>query len=172
MGIPVFTPYNGMKGIAFRNSIPFAPTFTVKPFPLTDLEGKFVHTNGDSSECPCYGFLIEHEEMGRLLYITDCEFVKYKFKNIDHLLLGVNYANDLVVDDGAKFTHLKLGHLSLETAIDFVKTTAEHSNLKNVIMCHLSSSNADGEYFINEMQKAVNSTILVAKKGMAAELER
>lgn len=31
-----------------------------------------------------------------MLYITDCELVKWKFKDINHILLGVNYDKDLI----------------------------------------------------------------------------
>lgn len=172
MGIKVFAPYadGTAKSCSFESGTPFAPSFKVKAFALTDNEGKFVHTNGNGTECPCYGFLIEHEELGRMLYITDCELIKFKFKNIDYILLGVNYSEDSIEDLDAKTRHVITGHLSLQTAVEFVKSTSERSNLKGVIMCHLSDFNAEPEHFINEMQKAVNSTVLVAKKGMSIEL--
>lgn len=54
--------------------------FTANTFELTDKDGSFKHTNADGTECPCYGFLITHPDMGRLLYITDTELVKLGFK--------------------------------------------------------------------------------------------
>ena len=36
---------------------------------------------------PNFGFLIEHEEIGRLLYLTDLEYCPYSFKN---LYLSIN----------------------------------------------------------------------------------
>ena len=44
------------------------------------------------------------------------------------------------------------GHLSIDTACDFVK--ANYSDrLQNVIMCHLSSENADRDSFVEKMKK-------------------
>ena len=33
-------------------------------------------------DTPNFGFLIEHEEMGRLLYMTDLEYCPYSFRNL------------------------------------------------------------------------------------------
>lgn len=151
MGIPIFAPYLGdsCKSINMGE-------FTVKPFDLTTIDGNWTHTNADGTPCPIYGFLITHKEMGRMLYITDCELIKWKFKDINHILLGVNYDKDLIDrDNTGKANHVLRGHLSIDTACDFVK--ANHSDsLQNVIMCHLSSENADKDSFIAKMKNAVN----------------
>ena len=50
---------------------------------------------------PNFGFLIEHEEIGWFLYMTDMEFSPYSFKNlrVQHLLIESNYIEDLVNRD-------------------------------------------------------------------------
>lgn len=161
MGIPVFAPYLD------RNSKPMdMGNFEVKFFALTTLDGRWTHTNADGSECPCYGFLITHPEMGRMLYITDTELIKWRFKDINHILLGVNYDKDLIDRDNAgKANHVFRGHLSIDTACDFIKANYSDS-LQNVIMCHLSSENADRDSFIEKMKKvARNANVDVAELG-------
>ena len=149
MGIPVFTPYIS------REPMEIGKEFTIKAFDLTTADGRFTHTNSDGSECPCYGFLITHPEMGRILYITDCEVIKWRFKEIDHILLGVNYDKEMVDrSNPAKNNHVLRGHLEIGTACDFVK--ANYSDrLQNVIMCHLSEGSADADRFIGRMKQAV-----------------
>lgn len=147
MGIPIFAPYLGNS----RKSMNMGG-FTVKPFDLTTIDGRWTHTNADGTECPCYGFLIAHKEMGKLLYITDTELIKWRFKDINHILLGVNYDKDLVDTDNPKANHVFRGHLSIDTACDFVKAN-DSDSLQNVIMCHLSSENADRDSFIEKMKK-------------------
>ena len=140
--------------------------FRVQSFDLTTLDGRWTHTNADGSECPCCGFLITHKEMGRMLYITDTNLIKWRFKNINHILLGVNYDKDLINnEDSAKVNHVYRGHMSIETACDFVK--ANNSNdLQNVIMCHLSKNNADKDLFIDKMKSTVsNANVDVAEPG-------
>lgn len=160
MGIPVFAPYISEKPMKIGNG-----DFRVQPFDLTTLDGRWTHTNADGSECPCYGFLITHPEMGRMLYITDCEVVKWKFKDINHILLGVNYDKDLIDRGTSKANHVFRGHLSIDTACDFVKANYSDS-LQNVIMCHLSSENSDSDSFIEKMEKvAYGANVDVAEPG-------
>lgn len=161
MGIPILAPYLGDS----RKSMNMGE-FTVKPFDLTTIDGNWTHTDANGEPCPIYGFLITHKEMGRMLYITDCELIKWKFRDINHILLGVNYDKDLIDrDNTGKANHVFRGHLSIDTACDFVKTN--HSdNLQNVIMCHLSSENADKDSFIEKMKKvAYEANVDVAERG-------
>lgn len=160
MGIPVCKPYEAL----LMNQFLANSYFTVRTFDLTTLDGRWTHTNSDGSECPCYGFLITHPEMGRMLYITDCELVKWKFKGINHILLGVNYDKDLIDnEDSAKVNHVYRGHMSIDTACDFVKAN-NSKDLQNVIMCHLSKNNADKDLFIDKMKSTVpNANVDVAE---------
>ena len=98
MGIPVFVPYlkNDSKSVNMGG-------FVVKTFDLTTIDGRWTHTDADGEPCACYGFLVEHKEMGRMLYITDTAIVKWRFKNINHILLGVNYDRNMIYpDNGGK----------------------------------------------------------------------
>lgn len=168
MGIPILAPYLGDS----RKSVNMGE-FTVKPFDLTTIDGNWTHTNADGTPCPIYGFLIIHKEMGRMLYITDCEVVKWRFKDINHILLGVNYDKDLVdKDNDPKTRHVFRGHLSIDTACDFVKANYSDS-LQNVIMCHLSSENADKDSFIAKMKNTVNgANVDVAEQGKSWSLRK
>lgn len=161
MGIPIFAPYLGDSHKSMNMG-----EFTVKPFDLTTIDGSWTHTNANGEPCPIYGFLITHKEMGRMLYITDCEVVKWRFRDINHILLGVNYDKDLVnKNNDPKARHVFRGHLSIDTACDFVKANYSDS-LQNVIMCHLSSENSDSDSFIEKMKKvAYGANVDVAERG-------
>lgn len=160
MSIPVFAPYQ--RNYNKKNY----GGFTIYPFPLQTLDGNWTHTDANGEPCPIYGFLITHPQMGRMLYITDCELIKWKFKDINHILLGVNYDKDLIDrDNTGKANHVFRGHLSIDTACDFVKAN-DSDSLQNVIMCHLSNENADKDSFIAKMKNAVNgANVDVAEQG-------
>lgn len=159
MGIPVFAPYLSLESMKMKTE------FNIRMFDLTTIDGSWTHTNADGTECPCYGFLIAHKEMGKLLYITDTNLVKWKFRDINHILLGVNYDKDLVDTDNPKANHVFRGHLSIDTACDFVKAN-DSDSLQNVIMCHLSSENSDSDSFIEKMKKvACGANVDVAERG-------
>ena len=147
--------------------------FTVRTFDLTTLDGRWTHTNADGSECPCYGFLITHPEMGRMIYAIDTELIKWRFKGINHILLGVNYDKDLIDnEDSAKVNHVYRGHMSIDTACDFVKAN-NSKDLQNVIMCHLSKNNADKDLFIDKMKKTVpNVNVDVAERNRECVLRK
>lgn len=150
MGVPVLKPYENASDIGLKN----ISGFKVQSFDLTTIDGRWAHTDTDGEPCACYGFLVEHKEMGRMLYITDTALVKWRFKNINHILLGVNYDKDMIYPDNeGKKNHIFGGHLEIGTACEFVKANNSDS-LHNVIMCHLSADNADSDKFIERMKKA------------------
>lgn len=164
IGIPVFAPGLGDASANFKGE------WIIRVFELTTVDGKWTHTNGDGSECPCYGFWIHHPEMGTMIYATDTELIKWRFKNVNHILLGVNYDPEVVSGDDAKKNHVVRGHMSIDTACDFVKANVS-DQLQNVIMCHLSSENADKDSFIEKMNRTVpNVNVCVAEPGMELKL--
>ena len=167
MGIPICKPYETLLMNQFLSN----SYFTVRTFDLTTIDGNWTHTNADGTPCPIYGFLITHKEMGRMLYITDCELIKWRYRDINHVLLGVNYDKNLISGDDAKKNHVVRGHMSIDTACDFVKANAS-DRLQNVIMCHLSSENADSDSFIEKMKKvAYGANVDVAVAGKSWNLK-
>lgn len=166
MGIQVYRPYEDNTPLVKK-----CTQFRIQAFDLTTVDGRWTHTNADGSECPCYGFLITHKEMGKLLYITDTEFVKWRFRDVNHILISCNYIKDNLDDENiAKRNHVLRGHMELETVKEFIRANATDS-LQNVILCHLSSENADADKMVAEVQKIVPSAnVDVARAGLEVEL--
>lgn len=166
MGIPIFAPYKSLEPMSFKDG----SQFKVQAFDLTDKNGKFMHTNNDGSECPCYGFLIEHGDMGKLLYITDTELVKWRFSGINHILISCNYQKKYI-SDSAKRNHVLMGHMELETVKDFIKANKSNA-LRTVILCHLSQESANPEECLSEVQNVVVEGVkcVVATAGETVEL--
>lgn len=166
MGIPLFAPYKSLEPMSFKDG----SQVKVQAFDLTDKNGKFMHTNNDGSECPCYGFLIEHEDMGKILYITDTELVKWRFSGINHILISCNYQKKYI-SDSAKRTHVLRGHMELETVKNFIKAN-KSNDLRTVILCHLSQDSADPLECLSEVQKVVEEGVkcVCAVAGETVEL--
>lgn len=165
IGIKVATPYLSNDEYSLVRLYFDHTRFRVIAFELTTKDGKWTHTNADGSECPCYGYVISHPEMGKLLYVTDTEFVKWRFDDLNHILLGVDYDKNMVdMNNPAKASHVIRGHMSIDTACKFVKANYSPDDVKNVIMCHLSEENADKDNFIEQMKKvAIQSNVDVAE---------
>ncbi len=166
-GATLNNPYYGRETVFLRKY----SEFEVKSFPLTDKDGNWMHTNADGSECPCYGFLIKHPKLGRMLYITDTELVRWKFKDIDHILISCNYQSKYVTDEEqAKRKHVLRGHMELQTVIDFLKANAT-DRLKTVTLCHLSDRNANDKEIVEEVKKVVPwANVSVARAGLEIDL--
>ena len=165
MGIPVFKPYENKEPINLNGW-----NGTIQAFDLTDKDRKFMHTNADGSECPCYGFLITHHELGRMLYITDTELVKWRFKDINHILISCNYQKKYIDDENlAKRNHVFRGHMELEIVKEFIKANNSDS-LQSIILCHLSNDNANPKECKEEVEKVAKCPVYVAGKGLEVEL--
>lgn len=163
MGIPIVAPFKGKPKVDRLDG-----NFMVQYFALTDLDGNYVHTNGDGSPCPIYGFWIMHDvEPFNLLYITDCEFIKWRFKDVQNILIGIDYMDEYLAleENEAKKRHTLSGHLELKTATKFIKVTDRDKTLNNVIVGHLSDSNSDIPTFEKEIRKVTQANIRFAQKG-------
>lgn len=138
-GIPVFKPYKSEMEL----QVPYIwRHFVVKSFPL-------VH------DIACYGFCVVEPSMGSLIYASDTEYIKWRFKNANHILVEANYAKELLCDvdtESAKRDHVLTGHMEIETTCEFLKAN-NNPTLRNVVLCHLSRSNADAEQFKAKAQK-------------------
>lgn len=152
-GFKVFKPYEcedlAEKPVRFGN-------FTIKAFSL-------VH------DVPCYGFWIHHSAMGTMVYITDTEYCKYRFKNLNHIMVEANYCNELIDRDNPKYRHVLEGHMNIDTACRFLAKNCS-SNLRNVILLHLSEDSANADMFRSIAEKVVDCPVSVARKGLELEL--
>lgn len=122
-------------------------------------------------DVPCYGFLISHPEMGRLIYASDTEFITWRFKDIQHFLVEANYSKDLIPEDieETKREHVFLGHMEIDTTCRFLKAN-HYAGTRNVVLLHLSNDNADPEQFNAKAEQVVNCPVYVAGPGLEVDL--
>lgn len=132
--------------------------FVIRPFPL-------VH------DVECYGFYIQHQDIGTLVYATDTEYIKYRFKNLNHILVEANYSDDLIDNEAINREHVLRGHMSLQTALDFISTN-DNPALRNVVLLHLSDKNSDSEQFLQKTKETVKygADCYIAEKGLEVYL--
>ncbi|MBQ0113067.1 MAG: MBL fold metallo-hydrolase [Bacteroidales bacterium] len=118
------------------------------------------------------GFLIECDGQ-KMLYLTDFEYCKYTFKNlnVNHILVECNYIENMVDKNSNNYSHILKGHAELNTTANFIKEN-NTNNLKNVFICHLSKDNSNKRIMVNEILKCVNNDckVDVASKGKEWEL--
>ena len=132
--------------------------FRIKIFPL-------VH------DVPCYGFYITHPEMGSLVYASDTEYIKYRFKNVNHFMVESNYDMQFVDRDEPNYEHRLRGHMSLDTALKFISTN-DNPALRNVVLIHLSDKSADSALFKQKTEETVKygANVYIAEKGLEVDM--
>ena len=133
-GIPVYTAFEtqtALEVITGERTIALSPnkscqigSFTVVPFNVPH-----------DTEIECYGYLIKHDEMGKLLFLTDLEYCKYNFSknHIEHIMVEANYDMQFVDRDEPNYEHRLRGHMSLDTALKFISTN-DNPALRNVVL--------------------------------------
>lgn len=168
-GIPIYTNdetaehfeiISGEKMIGKPERIPFeVGSYRVIPFYLP-------HTTRDKDTgalipCPNFGYLIQCGDE-KILYLTDFEFCKYVFKSqrINYMVLECNHMDDLMDSSSANYIHAIKGHSSLSVVKEFVEVN-KTSDLRNIILCHLSSENADPETMQKEVQSVAGKWVSV-----------
>lgn len=167
-GIPVFEPFRlDGSNLEFDNS-----QFRVMAFDNRDKSGRWLHNNSDGSECPCYGFHITHPEIGSLVYATDTEYVRWRFKAVNHILCEANYDMQFVDRDEPNYKHRLRGHMSLDTALEFISTN-DNPALRNVVLIHLSDKSGDPALFKQKTEETIKygADVYVAEKGLEISLD-
>lgn len=137
--------------------------FTVLAFPV-------IHN------VPTQGFIIQHEEMGNLLYLTDTGYLDYKFEDINHWLIEANHDEDIIFDrafDGKSNISLSnrnlTDHLSLQGLLKML-ANQNLSMAETICLIHLSDTNSHAERFKSEVVKATGKPVYIAEKGLQLSL--
>jgi len=121
-------------------------------------------------------FLIEHPEMGRMLFVTDTAQFNYAFKSINHLLIEANYDPDIVVKNAVQNTNyynnikrLMKTHMSLKECELACQNNVSEAT-KNIILIHLSDGNSDRSMFQKRIKMRTGKPVYVADETFELEL--
>ena len=136
------------------------------------------HSNNDGSDCPNYGYIIKHPDMGILFFGSDTYKYNTYFTNIDHWLIEANYDDRLLkanVQDGkidrAQANRLMLSHMSLDNTVHYLHE-CQAENSQTIILCHLSERNSDPDMFRKRVAGEFGVPVYVAQKGLVVELNK
>lgn len=122
-----------------------------------------------------YAYIIEHEEFGKLCFITDCTTFPYRIKDINHFLIEANYSKDIHIDNLCKGYDI-MSHNEHHMEINKTKAVLGRNfspDVQSITLCHISSSQGNSKLFkdtIQELFPLVN--VNVAKAGVKIELNK
>ena len=159
-----FTPLEPMKGYK-------AGEFRIFTLPV-------YHSDPDGNECPCLGYVISHDEMGKLLFITDTVTLDYNIEWLDHIMIEANYSDRTLQDNintgriaKSERDRLLQSHMEIETTIKVLQTL-DTDNVNEVILLHLSPRNANPEDFSRRVSGKIGIPTHVAKEGLRLEFNK
>ena len=129
-------------------------------------------------DVPCLGFVIEHSEMGKLLFITDTMMLEYRIAGLSHIMIEANYSDELL-EDAISTGHtvsstrerLLESHMEIKTTEQILRTT-DLSAVNEVVLLHLSGRNSDNEQFRTRIKKAVGKPVYVASPSFQLDFSK
>mgnify|MGYP004506080015 CR=1 FL=1 len=169
-GIPIYSNDETVEAVEviygeLLHGVPEKRPFTLGNFKITPFYVPHDNT-------PCFAYQICHEEIGKLLFLTDLEYCKYRFKDVNQIMIEANYSKDIINQDNPNFDHVCRGHMELGTTLEFLKAN-KGPDLRNVVLLHLSDNNSDDALFAKKTKEAVGvADVYVADKGMEIELNK
>lgn len=123
-------------------------------------------------DVPCVGYLIEHPECGKVLFVTDTYAMQYRFTGVTHWLIEANYADDILTENilegripQAMRKRLLTSHMEIDNTKE-VLISSDLSKTRNIVLIHLSDGNSDERRFIAECKAATGKCVVAANAGM------
>ena len=121
-------------------------------------------------DVPCLGYLLASSKGGKVLYLTDSAYCKFRFQGLTHILIGVNYDEEIIkenVESGETDRYLKnrvaQSHMSLSTLINILKAN-DLSMVKAIYLLHLSNTNLDKEEAKRRIQETTGKPVYVPRE--------
>lgn len=166
------------KRLVFGGFEVLKPLVAIKAGMFDILAVPLHHSNNDGSDCPNYGYIIKHPDMGLLFFGSDTYKYDTYFKGIDHWLIEANYDDRILkanVEDGkidrAQANRLMLSHMSIDNTVHYLhECEAEKSH--NIILCHLSERNSDPDMFRDRVAGEFGVPVFVAHKNLVVEINK
>lgn len=130
-------------------------------------------------DVPCWSYLIQHPEMGNLLFVTDSAGFNYSFDRIDHVMIECNWSDECLkkaVDEGRTNKYVakrsRETHMGLEVMLDYLKSEDCFDYAKEVVLLHLSHENSDSQQFPLIVSESLSKPVYVAEYGLKLELTK
>ena len=141
------------------------------------LGGFKIFTLAAYHDAPCLAYLIEHQDLGKLLFATDTMMLEYKISGLQHIMIEANYADEVLGESiergytaAAMKSRLMTTHMELGTIKGFIKDN-DLSSVSEIILLHLSSTNSDPEEFRKAISRSSGKPVYVAQAGLKIELK-
>lgn len=121
-------------------------------------------------DVPTFGFVIDGPRGGRLLYLTDTAYSKYKFEGLTHIAAECNYSRELLRQNtlyggihAERYKRTLQNHMSVERLIELLRAN-DLSLVREIHLLHLSDKNSNETEFADAVRRATGKPVYVASK--------
>lgn len=129
-------------------------------------------------DVPCVGYLIDHPETGRIMFLTDSCMCEYVFPGLNQVMIECNYSDAKLVEAinagrtlPSQRERLMTSHMELNTCKGFLCAN-NLTNVANIVLLHLSDNNSDEKNFVSEIERQTGKVVYAAHTGLEIELDR
>lgn len=127
-------------------------------------------------DVPCYGYLIQHPDCGKVVFITDTHYSPVKFKGVNHFIIEANYSESILEYNlrrgkinYAYYERVLRSHMSIETSLKLLKAN-DLTNTRSITLIHLSDHNSDERLFKETITTQTGIPVNIADAGMEFNL--
>jgi len=175
-GIPVYASAGTVSAFKSRsNMLPFMlearQTKHIGNFKVLGFDVKH-----DAAEP--FGFLIEHPECGKTLFLTDTYYCKYTFPGLNNIIIEANYSKEIIdrnfgAESAKEFLRNRIlrSHFSLDNCKDMLRAN-NLAGVNNIVLIHLSDGNSDEVQFQREVQQLTAKNVTVANNGQTINFNK
>lgn len=133
---------------------------------------------GVKHDVPCVSFIIDHSDMGRLLFVTDTMMFEYNVPGLNHVLIEANYADDILdknIERGkmpiSMRPRLLQSHMEINTTLWILRRIGL-IDIHNIVLIHLSDGNSSEERFVKSTQELTGKQVYAANKGLTIDISK
>lgn len=117
------------------------------------------------------GFIIEHKSCGKVLFLTDTNYCKYKFPGLNNIIIEANFSKKIIKEtfgENTKNEYLKnrilRNHFSIEDCMNMLEAN-DLSKVNNIVLIHLSDRNSDEKSFKKQVYDLTAKNVFCANNG-------
>lgn len=150
----------------------------VKPKQGYRIGGFSIIPLGVKHDVPCVSFIIDHPDMGRLLFVTDTMMFEYQVPGLNHVLIEANYADDILdknIERGkmpiSMRPRLLQSHMEINTTLWILRRIGL-MDIHNIVLIHLSDGNSSEERFVKSAQELTGKQVYAANKGLTIDISK
>lgn len=159
--------------IGHHRSVILEPMKKQKIGPYTVLGYPTIHDTKEPM-----GFVINHEESGVIVFLTDTVFSPFKFSNAVHWLVEANYCDEILEEKRASGNENQFlrdrvisSHFSFQNLQDMLRAN-DLTKTRTITLLHLSDRNSNELAFKKKIEDEFLKETYIADKGLEINLNK